>query len=486
MADDIEQLAKLISGSIKLRGTILLICIVALMIVWSSLENGNKTAPAVDLQFCMEMIARPDITQTVPDFKAFFSPQKNWARVGIDRVRQGLTEPLASAIYRPNQEQTVKQRFEEYDKKRKETYQLKLQLPYAEAGGPVVINALSLAEIAPFVVLALLAAVCVLGFQEDFYKVQLTHRVRGAGQDERAMALAKSQFLMGISDRMDARNKRSFRNDWFVGPPPGGLILSSLYAGFLYWRALLLRESADNVVRLKESVFFSYSFVLYAGAFVVGWLVLNTRKALLSQRASLGLEEGNALRTKTATGKWWVPSAAAFAGLASFLLPWLMHLQGQYRPLHIQGKVFWAGYHFLFRGPASALDGIQIAPRILYEIRIQVWFSILFFILCAVRGLLPRLGGRSSTLLPKACLWMSIGALFLSLNYWFYMCVLWYQLTLGIPWPFLLLDPRGSMINFAPGPGFLLFTCCCASLIGASLRADRVNESVPRADATVE
>ena len=88
----------------------------------------------------------------------------------------------------------------------------------------------------------------------------------------------------------------------------------------------------------------------------------------------------------------------------------------------------------------------------------------------------PFLAGPRSV--QRARRRMAGAILFLCANYWIYMCVLWYQQTIGVAWPAYVPLPKViSMINFAPDYGFCLFTACCACLIWASFQAEYQEQS---------
>jgi hypothetical protein len=472
---DIDRLAELIWSTVKLRWTLLLLAVLSLLIVWSSLENGNKNAPETDKKFCA--ILALDIHLQNPETFCVADPEENRARVVIEEIRNGISA-LPSAYQNPS---GLLQTIRMYDDDRLSKYQLALKFSSGPAEGSVEVNALLVAKVAPFIALVLIAAVVILGFQEKYYKNELTRLLKIANREELPLALARSQFLSDFSCAVVKENGRRFRRGPMVAPAPETLILGALYFGFIYSLAILLRDFWDNVVHLTDSVFFNYAFAFYAAVFLTVWLLLNTWRAY---RLFPEPPERTSMKAESQASRVfrlpWLRVAVAATGLASFGLPWLMRLEGDLWtwPPNVHAYLLSNGYHFLTH-QKPLLDNfgrpILISPRTFGEIRLQLWIAIIFLIVCTLDAAgLSRKAPVLGSLLRKASIWMSRGIFFLSLNYWVYMCVLWYQLTLGVPWPLVAPDFKGvSMINFAPAYGFWIFTCCCALLITSSLRSDR-------------
>jgi len=470
---DIDRLAGLIWSSVKLRGTILLIAFLGLMTMWSSLEDGNKKALDTDKTICY---ALSQVLQ-VPN------PQIYCVNVGIFSSRVINEQVRAGIAALPNayrNSDVLKSMLEQYDRERRADYDTKLPFSFVGINSSLNINTLSLAKVAPFIALTVIAAVVILEFQERYYKREMTRLLKKAHQDELSLAWARSRFFVGVPYDHKEESGGRFPFGRIVGPSPESLFLAALYIGFIYSLVILLRGFSDNVVHLTDSVFFSYVFAFYAALFLTVWLLLNTRNAYRSQREPLDRRNGIANASSVLSLPWLRVTVAA-VGLASFGLPWLMRLERDQsvRYIHVHAYLLSNGFHFLLhQTPLLDNNGhpILISPQTFGEIRIQLWFSILFLLICVLDSLgLPGRYRVFGSLLGKLCLWISLAILFLSVNYWVYMCVLWYQLTLGVPWPVVVPNFNGvSMINFAPAYGFWIFTGCCAFLIASSFRADRL------------
>jgi hypothetical protein len=60
------RLAELIWRTIKLRASLLVLALVVLLIVWSSLVNGNQEAHKIDVAFCGDLVNwNNDLQQTL-------------------------------------------------------------------------------------------------------------------------------------------------------------------------------------------------------------------------------------------------------------------------------------------------------------------------------------------------------------------------------------------------------------------------------------
>ena len=156
---DIDRLAGLIWSSVKLRGTILLIAFLGLMTMWSSLEDGNKKALDTDKTICY---ALSRVLQ-VPN------PQIYCVNVGIFSSRVINEQVRAGIAALPNayrNSDVLKSMLEQYDRERRADYDTKLPFSFVGINSSLNINTLSLAKVAPFIALTVIAAVVILEFQE--------------------------------------------------------------------------------------------------------------------------------------------------------------------------------------------------------------------------------------------------------------------------------------------------------------------------------
>jgi hypothetical protein len=164
------RLAELVWRTVKLRVSLLILSILALLVVWSALINGNQEAQKVDHKFCVFLENhRNEIQKSLTDTLNRLNPGNNKlqpfiqdpentcsggvSRTDIESIRYAdETTPLdALPGHLPDDVVGIlkedRKAFGDYDIQRRGAYRLQLHLSSEYSGGSVEVNALSVAEI---------------------------------------------------------------------------------------------------------------------------------------------------------------------------------------------------------------------------------------------------------------------------------------------------------------------------------------------------
>src|SRR6267154_1393142 len=154
-----ERLAELIWRTIKLQISLLLAAAVLLLVIWSGLTNGNVEGTKVDVDFCNRLSSESTKALGKPIIECTTESARNFLEAS--RLFYEAMKPINSAF---EKEKTAF--LEEYDQKRKTAYRLEIGLSAEYGESKIIVNALSVAELVPFVVTILFAIIVVLGFQQ--------------------------------------------------------------------------------------------------------------------------------------------------------------------------------------------------------------------------------------------------------------------------------------------------------------------------------
>lgn len=482
-----ERVADLVWRTIKVRVSLLVLTIVALLAIWSALLNGDQQAKDIDKAFCEQLVTNTNGSTTAaalgksgltdkspldPAVWCAESDARNFIEAG--RLTSEMFSPAfwgsewsgdMAKIYADRQ-----RLFSEYDTKRRGVYRLQMQLSSEYSGGSILVNALSVAEVAPFFVLIVLSVITVLGFQQACYKLQLKALLEEARNGpELPLAMARTQFFA-----LPSPSGNSVLSKWPVLSPEK-LVIWTLIAALVFSLFAVVSAFIVNVIHLTDSIFFSYSFLLFTTAFVLAWSLIVTKRYYIArmtthpQMAQRDESPHKSLR--------WMEITVAAAGFASLLLPWTL-TQGSIAPLR--------GYEFVFRQiPLSQIGLVKtypVVPRIFLEIQSQVAVALLFLLICAVHAAVGSYVGIWRKPLRRVRVVLAAGVLFLSLNFLLYMGILEYEAVTDIAWSSFGLFSGGltaihglPLSTYNPSYGFVIFLLCCFVLIWSSIRTTRAS-----------
>lgn len=493
------RLAELIWRTVKLRVSLLAISIISLLVVWSGLLTGNQEALNIDASFCRTLVAqRNDFARSVnarssnaqvgqprsPDLAS--SPEgvctDSFSRKFIEINRfldqsalLGAKTPDDSANFFKETSAEYSE-FAGYDARRLAAYRMRVKLSSAYSGSSVEANTLSVAGILPFCVLAVLAVFFILGFQEQSYRRQLKIMLSlGASDDgDSGLDLAKTQFFAPRSPSDGHKLTR-----FFVQSPEGIAAGTLLLAVFLLLFEVISAFIA-GLLHLTDTIFGSYPFKLYLAAWIFVLVLFFTRQSYLPPRATAGRRRLFPVGLRWQRLADWGSIVLVFVSFASFCLPWAASAGGELK----------RGYEFVLRNRVQLQIGnirlFDIDPRIFSEIRVQLWVSIFFLVVC---GLDAAFDLRRVKVLAKAVYYArvttAVVVVFLAVNYLIYMAILQYESVAVTPWmgdvlPSLGRSMGASMMDYNPTGGFWIFLVSSFGLVLISLSGGHAELSAVR------
>jgi hypothetical protein len=251
-----ERFAELIWRTIKLQISLLLAAAVLLLVILAGLTNGTVEATKVDVDFCNRLssestkaLGKPIIECTTESARRFLEGS---------RIFSEALRPLNDAY---EKEQTVF--YEEYDQKRKAAYRLEIGLSAEYGESKIIVNALSVAEVVPFIVTIILAIIVVLGFQRTAYRSHLRELLRTTEPEEISLAIASNQFLSGF----DLKKSRKARIGFTIAPDL--LAIWRLAAGVCCLHFAVFSAFIGNLVHVTNSIFLNYVCALYSISFIL-------------------------------------------------------------------------------------------------------------------------------------------------------------------------------------------------------------------------
>ena len=463
-----ERLAELIWRTIKLRVSLLVLTILVLLIVWSALASGNKQAQLIDIDFCKQLIAETNQELPVISLSAETWCDASNAHKYVEGGRTANEMLLMASQATSESNKTVadkllkqyvakKFEFAEYDEKRRAAYPLQIQVSSEISGSNIILNGQFVAMLLPFCVLLVLSVIILLGFQQASYKQRLVSLLasRRDGSD-RALRIARGQFFAGIIQDRDSIFSK------VLVLSPERLATGSLYILLVALFAVDVFLYIANIIDLTNSIFFSYPFLVYSVVFVLGFLLLRTRRFYLERpRPVAGFGPSRGTR--------WLEGTLAVVGISSFILPWASG-EGSIAPL-------W-GFRLLLRQHSIRQIGDivthPLAPGLFFEVRIQMILALLFLVICSFNSIFRFSRNRwLKRGLQNVQQLTAILILFLSLNFLIYIAILesgrflednpflahFYEHEQGYPMSF-----------YNPTYGFILFLVCAFGLIWLSLR----------------
>ena len=279
-----SRLSELIWRSIKLRISILLLCIICLLTTWSSLEVGNRKAQEVDRSYCLKiadktnqlfLLENPFLQQapssgrpanTVSDAGDFYCASGDlhyWMLYQQAALKNSLSNTKEPEDQK-NLEMAILKVLSDYDARRNEAFRIDLKLASEFSENDIEVNALSVAAVVPFLVIGLLVLYLMLGYQEAGLTSQLRlelDRLESGETTSRDLFAAKSQYFVSPRDRVGG-----FRFLGFLRSPDK-FAKTVLLSSTVYLLFRVTAEFADELNSFTDSLFEGYSFWLYTAAF---------------------------------------------------------------------------------------------------------------------------------------------------------------------------------------------------------------------------
>ena len=487
------RLAELIWRTVKLRVTLLIFAIVALLIVWSSLSNGNEEAQKIDTQFCGYLVdqhnalqkklseevnkafeSQPGFTKSQPllltsEEQCHQLHSRTWIEIIRSTDEELNPEPLTVSPELEKDFTERSQAFSDYDARRRAAYRLQIQLgSESEYFSTIIVNALTVASIMPFCVFVVLTIVMLLGFQQSAYQRQLRSLLQVASDRPLPQALAETQFFAVPMKRESPHIEN------YLTLSPSGLAIGSLTFALVLLLVQVVSTFILNLVHLTDSIILSYPFALYASLAVLSWLLIITHK-LYGDKTSKDAshDEGAVTEPLSRVGKGLTIFFAAGAFL-SLALPWAKEASAD------EGW-FFRGFEFLLnQRPVSnyfASPIYGLSPQIFRDVRIQVTIAVAFLVICACQSLLSlNRTRRLGVSLYETRRVLAVCLLALSIYYLAYMVFLEYESVFWVPWLDKILWYKGpgnargySMMYYDPAYGFWIFLGCALVLVRLSL-----------------
>ena len=484
--DDESRIADLIWRTLKLRISLLVVIIVALLLVWSAMSNGKRQAQGVDQEFCQQLIAEQSKRTPILTLEpaVWCTPQgaRNYneaARFGNDFLLtawQALGEDESSKEQADRifqQYKAIKDILDHYDVKRYEAFPLQVQLSSEYSGGSLVLNGRVAAELLPFFAMIVFSIVVVLGFQEAAYRRELQNILRKPGQSagNHAIAIVRGQFFAGL----DSKPHSGVSSLGVLSPER--MAIGTLYVLFATCFVFVVVSVISDLVHLTDSILLSYPAAILGAALIFLLLLANTQKRY--RALASGVEE-----SKEKAKGWvirtiqWAVLVFSLVGILSLLFPWT------------SGADALQGYRFLLRQKGVSQPGgvvqFPIDPSIFRELRPQLTFAVAFVALTAIRAVLYLRRIRSPfNGMTKVQYVMAVVVLFCCVNLLTYMAILQFGSGFAAnPWPTLMSiaveeshEYGAPLLFFDPAYGFLVFLACLVVLIGSSFRSEAFHDS---------
>jgi hypothetical protein len=462
-----ERLAELIWRTIKLRVSLLVLTILGLLVIWSAVLSGDQKARNVDVEFCSQLVAAAN-SQTQKSYRnagvvgpapSLFTPDQNCssqqARSFIEGQRNAIDyyslvsgEESAQelALYRADEK-----KFAAYDERRADAYKLQIELSSVGTGS-ITVNALFVAEVAPFSALIALSVVVILGFQQSFHKTELA-AIIVESKESLPRATARTQFFAMPKTRASVVILR-----------PEKLTIWTLSVAAMLCLVGVLSAFFVNVVHLTDSIWGTYTSYLCNSGVVLAFALLATRRQYryLSKVQAVPPSSGRRLR--------WLEWLSVGLAFISFTLPWTLAFGGVYAL---------RGYKFVVnQKPLNRFGTYPIAPKLFHQMHVQVAIALLFVVVCAAHLIACSRSWWWKAPLKLLRGFLAVIVLMLSVNFILYMGILEYEAITGTTWDFLnelslsnITGGAGLPLSFYdPAYGFILFLLSCFVLISFSVR----------------
>jgi hypothetical protein len=342
------RLAELIWRTVKLRVALLVLTIVVLLVVWSSLLNGNQEAQKIDTKFCEYLVdnhnavrkrlteevnksleSRPDIPKSQPfilssEDECHIGSSRNWIEITRNTDEAiPLEAPISPAI--PPLDFIAKaadekwKAFADYDIQRHAAYRLQIQLSSQYSGSTIIVNALTVAKVIPFCVFVVLAILLILGFQQSAYRKRLRVLVRNKTGDGLSEAMAETQFFAAPLDRDPSRPEK------YLAVSPVDLAIGALSVAVVLLLIGIVSTFLLNLVQLTDSIVLSYPFALYASLIVLVGVMVVTRNSYAEFTQPKAEHQKLDSNWRPSREARWLTLASALVAFVSLALPWVTH-----------------------------------------------------------------------------------------------------------------------------------------------------------------
>jgi hypothetical protein len=484
------RLAELIWRTAKLRVSLLVLTIVVLLVVWSSLLNGNQEAQKIDAKFCEYLVdnhntlqmklteelnkpiePKPAVSKSKPfllksEQECGETHSRAWIEITRQMDEELPLEPLLppSLDYVTKATDEKKRAFADYDAQRYAAYRLQIQLSSAYSGSTIIVNALTVAKTIPFCVFVILAVVSIFGFEQSAYRRQLRVLARKKTGNDLSEMMTETQFFATPLDRDPSHPEK------YLAMSPVDLAIGALGVALILLLVGIVSTFLLNLVHLTDSIVLSYPFALYASLILLIGVMAITYKSY-----------AECFQPRPEHKKYnsnWQPSreskcltlTAVLTACASLAFPWAT--QGE-------GGDFFRGFEFLLtQRPTGKLFNYTtyaLSPAIFRDVRIQVTVALAFLAVCVLDALagFPRTK-RLALLLHQLRRLLAACVFVLSIYYLWYMAFLEYESVYWVPW----LDKTGyqgpawakgyPMLFYNPAYGFWIFLLCCWLLVWIS------------------
>ncbi|MBZ5698402.1 MAG: hypothetical protein LAN18_07620 [Acidobacteriia bacterium] len=510
------RLAELIWRTIKIRLTLFLLMIAAILLIWTTLETGRKQSVLFQKEFAQQEVkllkklatGGDASLKSIPD--AALKPMQDLEQQAA--ISPGIfieTEKRIVRMVLPtlgNDEQSAKahqvlqerqQALDDYDRRQQDAFQIEVSVPYLKRS--VTVNALTLSDAWPFFVIAMLLVIITLGYQQKNYELILSfERTKWGTEREKARSLALAEFFGGtlVKHRDDGEDVWQYKRR--LAFYPESFIMACMYLIVLYLSIQLLATYNPTLVHRTDSIFFSYYSVVWIVLVISGFLICGTRayyrRELMDAMGAKVTSGGFSF--VASTGKKINESIRAALNtrlprydVASFVLAGsgliLVFFRWTQPPFLLRGLGF-----LLNQKPLSTNSGIvffPIDPYVFREMRIQVAFGVLFLIVCVCHSLLEMsrrpLFSRISSFIRPIRVSMGYVLLYLAGNFLLYLGILQYQSETDVSTPILdvIFSPRGMetprglpLLFYNPTWQFLVFLFACVALaLGGKARRAR-------------
>jgi hypothetical protein len=455
----LERLAELIWRTVKLRVALLVAGAVLLLITWSGLSNGNADANKLDIEYCthVEQETSDALEKLAPSWKdrsSFYCSPAN-ARLTIESGRAFSTIlPLEGEPF-----ERQKSELADYDRKRRAAYKLEIGLSSQGAESKIIVNALSVAQVVPFIVVVILAIVMILGFQQQAYRVRLRSLLAAFDvNEEQRYKIAETQFLSGFDVGDGTRSSL-----WRVLSPEG-VAIAGLLASVTYLFVAVLAAFIVNLIHLTNSIFANYLFALYALVFLSVVALWRTHQKYRLHRHF----RQSRFRYLDFLRQDRIARILVVVVVLSVFLPWTTpnRLRG-YRFIFHQKALFMANGHAQY----------PLDPSLFVEVRVQLFIVAMFLVAVLLVPAFRKAGKGVRTAFSRAHQLLAFLTLFLILNYLLYMGSLEYlsmsDADFSAAWLMGVMnrDAGYTLSSYDPAYGFVIFVCCCLALCCFSLLA---------------
>lgn len=490
------RLAELIWRTVKLRVSLLILTIVALIVVWSSLSNGRQAARRIDAAFCGNLVDQQNAIsnrlkeplnkpkQLKSGASRTQSPMlvskddvcrpgsaRTWIEITRDTDKElpwwttFPTFPTLNLMVKAAKER--QKSFEKYDMERREAYRLQFQLSSENSSSTITVNALTAAEVVPFCVLVVFTLVVILGFQQAAYRRQLRLLLGKRSDDALYQITAETQFFAAPIRQGTPHLAKLLQLS------PSGLAIAALSVANL----LLLLDVISNLtlafVHLTGSIIGSYTFALYAFAFLLGYALVVTRRSYFENDQSDSGHRCEGSAKPSPKYSTWV--TVSFASLAIISLAFRWTTESAF------GSGPFRGFEFLLNqhptGHIFNYTTYALSPPIFRDVRIQATVAVTFILICVLDSLFHARRTKPLLMfLHEIRRFLAVCVLGLSVYFLAYLGTLQYESVYWVPWLDTFAyqgwkNAKGSpMIFYNPTYGFWIFLVCCLSLVLLSLR----------------